>query len=109
MSPGKFTTTEWPHPPTHPTLITSVHNHPRFAHSTSLIADGFGDQRSTLRNVSNRSRKRSRSQGTKFGRRDAADDRDRLEMLDLDGLTVVLSGSKLWLNRIFFMVGDVTD
>lgn len=70
-SSGSLTTTEPPQPPTQVTRDTSEHTQPRFAHSTSLIADGFGDQRSTRRKVASRSRNRSRSQGTKDGRGEA--------------------------------------
>lgn len=68
ISSGSLTTTDPPHPLTQLTRMVSVHIHPRLAHWTSLIGEGLVVHRSTRRNVSSRSRKTSRSQGTKVGR-----------------------------------------
>lgn len=73
-SSGSLTTTDPPHPLAHDTRDTSVQIQPRFAHTTSLTADGLGDHLSTRLNVSSRSRNRSRSQGTNVGL--AVDDTD---------------------------------
>ena len=81
ISSGSFTTTEPPQPLTQLTRMTSEQIQPHFAHCTSFIGVGLDVHRSTRRKVSSRSRKASRSQGTKVGRFDEADD-DREPGLD---------------------------
>lgn len=104
-SSGNLTTTEPPQPPTHDTRETSVQIHPRLAHSTSLITAGFGDHRSTRRKVSNLSKKRSRSHGTKLGR--VADEMvEPLELaraFNIDLPTAAKLLSSLSLSRTFLM------
>jgi hypothetical protein len=104
-SSGNLTTTEPPQPPTHDTRETSVQIQPRLAHSTSLIAVGLGDHRSTRRNVSSLSKKRSRSHGTKLGR--VVDETEEtLELaraFKIDLPAAAKSLSSLSLSRTFLM------
>jgi hypothetical protein len=85
-----------------------VQDQPFLAHCTSLIAGGFGDHQSTLRNVCNRARKRLRSQGTKFGREDREVSEGRLDSPGESRITTP-SRSDLGESLTRLMVGDAVD
>ena len=106
ISSGSLTTTEPPQPLMQLTRATSVQIHPRFAHCTSLIGPGLEAHRSTRRNVSRRSRNRSRSQGTKVGR--AVVEGEVVLLADPESLRMELrtdarSEVSLLLSRTFFI------
>ena len=66
-SRSSLTTTSFSQPPKHLTVSLPVHDHPLFAHSTSLIRSGLLIHLSTCRKVFSRCKNCSRSQGAKFG------------------------------------------